>query len=442
MYGIFIVFFLLLSLKPLFPGNIFLQLTPFLVLVIGVIRFMFFRKGRIYMPIIRNNFSIYTYLIFIALFIISIVRTNTYDKSMVEIAGDILTVILLNILVYTAVSYQFRIESSFNKNFNKITYDIFIPPAIAIFAILIFYIYGYIFLNNAQYSRGSSVLLNAIGVSFERIDIPFGQGIHPNTYNTNAGIIFTVSLVSLLIVDLRRKLKLILLASLISCFFFILLADSRTVFFNSVGSVLIIYLLLKLNKLQSLKALVIIIPFLSQIFIFFLLSVSDAEILETISRGDNDLESGNSRAIIWTYCNVEVMDPKPKHFVGYGESGHSGAGVSKKYAFIFGDRYDNDNIITHNSMYQTFFDIGYVGIIIYLIVLYNLIADAIFLYKKGYKIVIIFAACFVYYNLSGITGSYFGYYNKMYFNLFMIFTLTLFLFKNEYLKHTTSLNRN
>src|SRR5690606_2635596 len=127
----------------------------------------------------------------------SIVRTNTDDKSIVEIVDDILTIVLLNVFVYATVSYESRQDGTFNSQFQEVTYKIFFSPVISIFFVLFLFIYGYLFLNINQYVRGegNAALLSAVGISFQRINIPYGNGIHPNVYNTSAGIVFTISLI-------------------------------------------------------------------------------------------------------------------------------------------------------------------------------------------------------------------------------------------------------
>jgi len=112
------------------------------------------------------------------------------------------------------------------------------------------------------------------------------------------------------------------------------------------------------------------------VFPVVLLSASfllQSDALTGLARGDNDIATGNSRLTIWVACWNELSSFKPIHMIGYGEFGQTGSGVSKNYIQVFADVKNADLFSTHNTVFQTILDTGYLGLLLYFALMWNLI---------------------------------------------------------------------
>jgi hypothetical protein len=151
-----------------------------------------------------------------------------------------------------------------------------------------------------------------------------------------------------------------------------------------------------------------------------------------MTRNPEDLATGNYRSYIWVHCYNDVLHPRPAHVLGFGEHGQMASGVSSKYAYIFVEAPIPELTVTHNAFLQCFFDVGYLGSAAFLLVLFFTIDRAIKMYTGGQKIGLVYLGFFVYFVISGTTESNFGYYNRTYFLVFMIITMSLMVVYNEF----------
>jgi O-antigen ligase len=98
------------------------------------------------------------------------------------------------------------------------------------------------------------------------------------------------------------------------------------------------------------------------------LDVSDAL---SRQRFDN-ISTLSGRSELWEFVFTEVADPKPIHLIGYGQFGQVTAGLGAKYSYIFNEQNgDITRKTAHNMVLQTFLDIGYIGVVVFLMLLYQ-----------------------------------------------------------------------
>jgi O-antigen ligase len=149
-----------------------------------------------------------------------------------------------------------------------------------------------------------------------------------------------------------------------------------------------------------------------------------------LSRSSGDLQTGNSRFLIWGISFAEFAQFKPIHLIGYGEYGHLGSGASKLWENIFSNWEDSGNKTPHNTMLVIMFDTGYIGLFFYISLLYGFIAKMIkiWLWQKPQRY--LYLSYFLFMLLQGVTESTFGFYFFDYlFIFFMIFIVEMIDYK-------------
>ncbi|MEZ4830201.1 MAG: O-antigen ligase family protein [Bacteroidia bacterium] len=358
------------------------------------------------------------------------------NVTVTGLLNDSLSIIFLNILVYSALGFQFRRPDNFDKMFTKGTLQAIMVPSALIAFMLFLYIIGYNDPTTKLRRQGEeAIILKLIGISLQKKAIPYTEGTHPNTISIFAGATLVMTLVSLFLLEVTRKEKIILYINAAICAAFMLIADSRGTILSFVVTLAMVYATYKVRFTGALRVFIVVVPFLPFLFSGLLAAFADSPMLAQFARsGDTkNLTTLSSRSIIWEECLEEVLEPKTIHVFGFGEHGQSTAGVSARYAYIFpSDAYENDLIVTHNMFFQSFFDVGYLGTFFFLGALFLCLNNAIFLYNKGYKAGLVYIGFIVYFVLSGTLESTFGNHNRPYTQTLMTVLMAIVFFKNEY----------
>ncbi|MEZ4775554.1 MAG: hypothetical protein R3D00_20380 [Bacteroidia bacterium] len=431
-----IAFFLVVNLKGLTGGSLAFKFLPNFILLLGIFRYSFFSKGKVYLRkmYVESNFTMYG--LYLIVFLVSLLRTAFPNATFTGLLNDTLSVIFLNLLVYSALGYQFRNPDNFEKLFNKGTLQAIMIPSALIAFMLFLYIIGYNDPTTKLRRQGEeAIILKLIGISLQKKAIPYTEGTHPNTISIFAGATLVMTLVALWLLEVTRKEKIFLYVNAVVCAAFMLIADSRGTILSFVVTLAMVYATYKVRFTGALRVFILVVPFLPFLFSGFLAAFADSPLLAQFARsGDTkNLTTLSSRSIIWEECLEEVLEPKPMHIIGFGEHGQSTAGVSARYAYIFPkDAYENDLIVTHNMFFQSFFDIGYLGTFFFLGALFLCLNNAIFLYNKGYKAGLVYIGFILYFVLSGTLESTFGNHNRPYNQTLMTIMMAIVFFKNEY----------
>lgn len=433
-----VAFFLIVNLKGLTGGSLLFKFLPNFILLLGVFRYSFFSRGKIYLRkmYLESNFTMYG--LFLITFIVSLLRTAFPNATVTGLSNDILSVVFLNLLVYSALGYYFRIPDNYEKLFNKGTLQAIMVPSALIAFMLLLYIIGYNDPTTKLRRQGEeAIILKLIGISFQKKAIPFTDGAHPNTISIFAGGTLVMTLIALKLMEVSKRDRILLILNAFSCGAFMLIADSRGTILSFVVSLAMVYATYKIRFTGALRVFILVVPVLPFLFMAFLAAFADAPFMSQFARsGDTkNLTTLSSRSVIWEECLNEVSDPKVIHLIGFGEHGQSTAGVSAKYAYIFPqDAYENDLIVTHNMFFQAFFDVGYIGAFLFLGSLLLCLNNAIFLYSKGYKAGLVYIGFILYFVLSGTLESTFGHHNRAYTQTLMVILMTIIFFKNEYVR--------
>ena len=432
-YVTFALFFIVVAFRIFVSKNMVVTLLPAVILLLGTVLFSLQKKTKLYVGSIVNKGDFLLYACFVLLLIIATFRSNLPTATVVGNTNDAAVLLLLNLYGYVCFSYLFRRYEDIS-----VARFVLLGPVVIFVIAVVFYILNYDRLPSVEGNfRTKPLFLTLLGFNIENKVLQFksdSDRIHPNTLGIIAGALLSAYLVSINTLKLYR-VPWTVLATMLSLGAMILIADSRVTVLNTVISVGVVYALIRYRKLQTLPYLAVVFPFFPFISLFLLEFIASTDLARFFSKTEagTDIASGSERATIWYYCWQELSDFKLIHLIGFGDYGHYGAGVSQQYAFVFGPD-GSDAMVTHNAFYQAFFDVGYLGVAVYLAVLYKVAHSAVFLYYQGVAAARLYLGFITYYILSGSFESTFNNYNKLYNLIFLLLCVAVFTHKNQLLK--------
>lgn len=241
-------------------------------------------------------------------------------------------------------------------------------------------------------------ILKYFGIEVERVLFPLYPGEGRVGIGVLAGVLLTYYLAKL--ITCKDKLNPLFLS--IVPVWILFATDSRGALVSSLLSFGVYYVAHK-YKLKFLRFAAIAIPFLPLFLMFISLLAFQSGLNAEIAReGSADISSG--RAIIWSIALLELLDFRLIHLVGFGSYGQAISGVSGDYMNIFSSwRSENPELFSlHNVAIQTVYDIGYIGLIVFVYLCYRLLTITI--YSVDPKINILFSIL-IFIILAGITDT-------------------------------------
>lgn len=382
---------------------------------------------------ITTNGKNYLYFGLVFIFILSFLRTNNYMVS--DYYGVLKS---LKFILYVACCMIFYF-SYFNKGLlifdDKFYFRIIIIPSLFIFISTILYLTGADpFYNNLNdFSVGKSVLASTFFKSeIERKGSPLSVGI--NGYGVYVGAILTMSLTALFTMK-SKKYRFFSILLVLICLFNFIYVDTRSALIWSVFAAFISLILIVSRRILFSKILIVLF---STIMPFVLIGASfllRSEVFNVLSRSDNDIETGNNRLYIWISSWIELKEMKKEHIFGYGEYGQKAAGVSKDFDKIFSQSQNYDLLTTHNIVFQTILDSGYVGLVLLFLLVFLILNMINSLYRRHQdKNLAIFLAFILYFFLVG--GAEANLTHRLSFHLFWFILTGLLFFRVFYTKKT------
>jgi hypothetical protein len=346
--------------------------------------------------------------LFILLILFAIIRSAELDTvTLFSIVFDIFILVLLYL-------YAIKVILLDKSSIQYIFYGIF---AFLLANILLFAIGIHNPLSDKTISDEAS-LLHFIGIEMDRRLYPLYPGAGWVGIGTLAGLLFSYNLAYL---PISKNKYLLLLSSLVPLWIMIS-SDSRGALLASLLTVSLFYLTHKF-KIKSIRYL----PFAIPLFPFLLLYISylafEYGIAADIARSGQDISTG--RSIIWAIASNELLDFKSVHLIGYGLYGHAISGISYDYMNLFSSwSSENPELFSlHNIAFQLVFDIGYIGLLLYIYLTYRLFCIA--LDSKDYRINML-AAVLIYIEFAGITDTVPLLYGRSGFIVFLLVSSYLF----------------
>lgn len=229
----------------------------------------------------------------------------------------------------------------------------------------------------AQYP---SEFFSALGIRRYRILFPMASGI--NSFGVMASVSVSLHLPQLLIKNNKYQ-RLSRFILIFGCLTVILLTDSRGAL---IISILSIFFVLLFERRSIIRKKLIVIPFLISlipiIVVFFFEEINEMDLLkrqesrwnETTINSIDDCENFQSRngflsnrSFIWDQAIEEISQPKMIHLVGYGFRGHFISNLSEEYKCLFLSYTNREIAPLHNLWLQIIIDLGYIGLIIFIL---------------------------------------------------------------------------
>ena len=311
-----------------------------------------------------------TLLIFIFLLIISYLRNNNPHLVLISTIPNLVVFMLFTsvflLLGKYYISKEFTDSPKFIVNFVVIPY--------LLFALTNFILY-YLKIKVTEKileegDTGGAVMLSYFGISLQRVIFPLVNAL--NEYSIYIGSIFGLSLWLSIV---YKKQKFLLLFTTFVTLAVLLFVDSRAALLYPVFFVIISYIIYKFNF----KRIKLLFPFLAFLVILgpillvnLLPAISGNSAVSTaLSRHTNDIATGNTRFAIWSMATETFKNFDPIQIVGYGQTGHYGSGASLRWQYLFNGWKYSDMKSPHDTALSVLFDIGYVGLIIYILLIYQ-----------------------------------------------------------------------
>ena len=339
-----LLFFLMKALRPDGFGvesNLWETLN-LLVLVVGCLHYLPVRFLKLYYTPLRQPRNFFWFFAFIGLFIVSIWRSNDFVSTNVGSAKDTVTLVLLIALMYLYQQDLFQRKENVSQ-----AVLLALVHAIGIFCILnVIAVFAH-----PIFGRESATTLSLIGINTRRVMFTMYPEVHPNYVGMMGGFLFVMSCERALFASTSRG-TIIRWIYVVAGLTVVLICDSRSNLAAAILSILAVAWLSRTKSLPLAKYSAWLIPFSSVIFIASLHFLATFSVVQSISRGDNDLATGNSRQFIYQAAANELSDFKPIHLVGFGEYGPYGSGITRHYMSHFGDKDKEGTLnasVSHNT---------------------------------------------------------------------------------------------
>lgn len=225
----------------------------------------------------------------------------------------------------------------------------------------------------AQYvgAQEPGIMFGLLGMNIPRAAPPLAAGI--NTAGLQAAVGLAVGLVlALRMARFKYRVLAVVLAG--ASTLMILLADSRGAMLAGLGAAALALLLPGMLKLRA-KWLAITVPVLPVVLIVVLQSLSNQSWLSDFSRsGTSSVALLTGRPFIWASILASLATFRLDHLFGFGALGQITAGVSAQYGIFFAKNYASPYTMgAHNALLQAILDVGYVGALIQVALLWYLL---------------------------------------------------------------------
>jgi len=267
-------------------------------------------------------------------------------------------------------------------------------------------------------------LLKYFGVKVERVLYP----LYPGEGRVGIGVLAGVLLTYYSAKSIKCKYKFNLLFLSIVPLWIILATDSRGALVSSLLSSGVYYVAHK-YKLTFIRFASIAMPFLPLLLMFISLQAFQSGLNAEIAReGSADISSG--RIIIWSIALMELIDFRPIHIIGFGSYGQAISGVSYDYMNMFSSWVsENPELFSlHNLAVQMVFDIGYIGLIVFIFLYYRLLTITI--YSVDPKINIL-SSILIFIILAGVTDTAPLFYGNGIFIIFVFISTCILKYNFE-----------
>jgi len=216
----------------------------------------------------------------------------------------------------------------------------------------------------------TSRMASWFGVDMQRVLFPLARGI--NSYGAIAGLGIAGALATALTPGIGAVLRLVASFLATVSTIVVIMCDSRAALVFGIASALVVTIASRLGLVRHGRLTIPLMPALPAIVLSSLLLIANTPLGDALSRRPGDIESATSRVFFWTSAVAHLSQPQPLHVIGWGQYGQAGSGVSDAYGDMFTTyEADAELMSLHNSTLQLVFDVGLVGLVIVMGVLWR-----------------------------------------------------------------------
>ena len=367
------------------------MLVPYVILIPLKIKYLIEYRPKV----IFDKRLMWIGIVFWSFELASLIRTALVDDIYLALFAvyQIILYITLGAFFYLALA----ICSDNQSMLSRIRRAVFYALGVYILVNLVIYFSGVGFQADTKYLIDyPAQMLSTVGLNIYRVLFPMAEGINAFGIVSGLGL---VTLGPFVFSKDKSKTKWIARLLAIGSFLAILLTDSRGALFFSVLVILIVFLPSRFFVwARWLPFAISVIP----IIIVLLGPTQFAQTLSWLTRPTNDIDviraplttdpncsnllveaNGflSNRPVIWTVVMDEFRPFQLIDLVGYGYRGQTVSGISDEYSCLFQSYAIPKLASAHNNWLQAIVDIGYLGLVAMIILLFALVIKTASLLK-------------------------------------------------------------
>jgi hypothetical protein len=206
-------------------------------------------------------------------------------------------------------------------------------------------------------------LLGLLGIHAYRALFPLANGVV--NFGDTAGAALAVS--GILAIKTTGRQRQIAAFLVVASLYALLETDARAALVAALAAVILAVLL---GRRRVIAALAFVVPFTTAIMSVALGLIAQTSLVTTLSRKGDDLVTATDRTVIWHAVLSFLSHPSLTQIYGYGANGQITSGANSGYVYLFWGTANPSVYSAHNFMLQTVLDIGYGGLLVFVMLLY------------------------------------------------------------------------
>jgi hypothetical protein len=219
------------------------------------------------------------------------------------------------------------------------------------------------------------------------VGINAGRVLFPLTVGTNAfGSVCALGVISSFLLWDRRSITACLFALITAgvCFLALIAVDSRAAMMAIFVAAFWLFLVRRITLFRYAPLLLVVLgPFVPFLLAALFRAINENGLLSGLVRAGSQgakLGVGTGRQFIWTAAQQQIANAEPLHLIGFGAYGPAQSKFSAAYAWIFNELGQTATSV-HNTMLQNFFDMGYIGVVVWVWCLFAVVSCSLRLSK-------------------------------------------------------------
>jgi len=336
-------------------------------------------------------FIMYISLMFIALF-------RSYFLGEIRIPETMFFLFLWSSIILFAISIVLHIHQS---DYPKLLHYFFASLGVYVTINVVFHFLGITSSAKrlfAMYTKGTSeaLMLSSLGIKTDRVLFLMTTGL--NEFGLICGSVIVIWSLIFFNSTNSAKLKFVSVLFLFFALCGILLTDSRAAVLFLLFTVLFFALVKHYWKIIAFAFF--LLPVVIPLFLFNIDVISEHAMeynVTSVARNPDEVKQLAGRYIVWDNAFKFLSEFSLTHVVGYGLFSQAISGLSIEY-YSLGKLFQNpDRVTLHNSYLQYLLDVGYIGMLVFLLAYYSVLKKLNRLRKCNSNIIYTIAIAFLFF---------------------------------------------